>query len=354
MVNYRLAQEEDYQKINDFYNTIYKSNRTIEQFMWEFHRGPFGKSIYVIACDGSRIVGTNCVIPIDLIDSNGRVVKSGKSEDTLVDPDYRGQKIFYKIYEFLFEKCIEANISIIWGFTTARKPFKSLGFITPYDQQQSLAVNKVWKSYNYLSSLNSKNSILDKIKIFGLCTLAKLRSIGKFKTKGSEYTIKRDVNILVGIPELIVANHSYVDSFFAIHQTPEFQKWRIYENPNYHKVHSFGVYKNNELHALFVFNSHANKVAFGCQVNFRSSVSEESRINLLKTVTRMLFNEGVILVRDWHFESNTVNIEEISVFKKAGYTHLKRGNALVWKNLSNIDLDPKDFHLSRIATQGVI
>ena len=98
MVTYRLATAADYENINVFHNRIDKPNRSIEQFYWEFRDSPNGPSIYVIAEDGNQIVGTNCVIPISLIDSNGKVYKSGKSEDTLVDPNYRGQNIFNTIH----------------------------------------------------------------------------------------------------------------------------------------------------------------------------------------------------------------------------------------------------------------
>ncbi len=87
MVEYRQANESDYVNINNFHNRIYSSNRTLEQFYWEFHNCPHGKSIYIIGEDGDKIVGTNCVIPIELIDSNKNIILTGKSEDTLVDPD---------------------------------------------------------------------------------------------------------------------------------------------------------------------------------------------------------------------------------------------------------------------------
>ena len=56
MVTYRLATPDDYEKINSFYNRIYQSNRTIEQFLWEFNDGPFGRSIYVIAEDNGKLI----------------------------------------------------------------------------------------------------------------------------------------------------------------------------------------------------------------------------------------------------------------------------------------------------------
>ena len=127
MVTYRLATAADYININAFHNRIDKPNRSIEQFYWEFRDCPFGPAIYVVAEDGEKIVGTNCVIPIDLIDSKGNIIKSGKSEDTLVDPVYRGQNIFNNIYDSLFEESKKQGVSVIWGFTSSTKAFEKLG-----------------------------------------------------------------------------------------------------------------------------------------------------------------------------------------------------------------------------------
>lgn len=354
MVTYRLAGSEDYEKINAFYNRIYSANRTIEQFLWEFHNCPFGKSIYVIAEDNGKIVGTNCVIPIDLITSNEKIIKSGKSEDTLVDPEYRGQKIFYKIYEFLFEKCREENIHVIWGFTSAKKPFNNLGFEIPYDHQQSLAVSHIWKSFRFLSSLNPKNKITDKAKILGLCVWSKVQLIRKSRPSKVSYRIEKDHKIVSGVDDLIFNNLTKSNNSFAIHQSSKFQEWRIYDNPNYFKTHTYGVYNNDKLVALIIFNSHENNIAYISQSTFHSDLAISQKANIIKSVTRMLLKEGIVAIRTWVFDTNIVNSEEISIFKKAGYTHLNRGIGLVWKELNNTGLKPENFILSRIATQGVV
>ena len=352
MVTYRLANPNDYENINAFYNRIYNSNRTMDQFLWEFHNGPFGKSIYVIAEDNGKIVGTNCVIPINLITSDNQIIRSGKSEDTLVDPEYRGQKVFYKIYEFLFEKSKEANIQVIWGFTSAKKPFKNLGFQIPFDNKQSLAVNNVWKSYKYLKSLNPKNKITDKLKIFILCALSKFKSIGKLKPQRSGFLIEKTDKIVNGIDELISKTQKEVKNSFAIEQTADFQEWRIYSNPNYFKTHTFGIYNNKKLVALIVFNSNHNDVAYICQSTFHPEFTSPEKVRILKSVTGMLFKEGIALVRTWLFDSNPTNANEISIYHEAGYVNLDRGIGLVWKPLDNIDIKPEDFILSRIASQG--
>jgi N-acetylglutamate synthase-like GNAT family acetyltransferase len=354
MVKYRLATEEDYRNINDFHNRIYKSNRTIEQFYWEFHNCPFGKSIYVIAEDEGKVVGTNCVIPIDLITSDQQIIHSGKSEDTLVDPEYRGQKIFYHIYEFLFERCKEEGIKIIWGFTSAKKPFRNLGFSVPFDHQQSLAVNNIWKSYQFLSALNSKNGIKDKLKILGLTIYSKLKLSGRLRAGLRGYRITEDEDIIDGISNLIQSNLTLLNSSYAILQNSRFQQWRIYQNPNYHKVHTYGFYDTeNNLSALIVLNSHKNKVAYICQASFRQELSAPERIKILKFVTGKMFKQGIHLIRNWHFDTNTLNSLETKLFKDAHYTHLKIGIGFVWKELDNIDIEPEGFYLSRVSTQGV-
>jgi len=355
MVKFRLALENDYKRINDFYNFMYKSNRTIEQFYWEFHHGAFGKSIYVIAEDDGKIIGTNCVIPIDLITADGKIIRSGKSEDTLVDPKYRGQKIFYKIYDYLFEKSKEQGIQVIWGFTSAKKPFKKIGFDVPFDHLQSLAVNNVWSSYKYLSSLNIKNNGFDKVKIFGLCFLSKVKTLGNFTNKVDGFKVKMNTKIIDGIDDLIESNLATLDSSFSILQNSKFQDWRIYKNPNYTKVHTFGFYNSSDkLMALLVLNSHKNNVAYIIQSTFYSDLSKKQKAEMLQYVSKQVFKSGVVLIRNWHFNTNTINKSELEIFTKSNFTVLNRGVGFVWKELDDIGYPPEKFNLSRIATQGNI
>ncbi len=356
MVNYRLAEEKDYESINAFYNKMYSANRTLEQFYWEFHNGPFGAAIYVVALDDDKVIGTNCVIPIELMTYDNKTIRSGKSEDTLVDPAYRGQKIFYGIYEYLFEKCEEAGIEVIWGFTSAKKPFKKLGFTVPYDHQQSLLVSDVRASYKFLSALNVKNKALDKFKILGLCLMSKMKGLGTTLKKNTEYELRVNEEVSSDrINALIRSRFSKGDNSFAINQNTDFQKWRIYNNPNFHKVHTYSLYnKKSELMGVIVFNSHKNKVAYVCQTTFHEGVCKQAISSILKEATKDLFSKGIVLVRNWHFDVNEYNREEIKLYKVSGYTYLEKGIGMVWKEIGGAKIDAKGFHLSRIATQGVL
>jgi hypothetical protein len=356
MVTYRLATEDDYKNINDFYNCIYKSNRTLEQFYWEFHNCPFGKSIYVIAEDGQRIVGTNCVIPIKLINSNNEITLTGKSEDTLVDPNYRGQNIFNNIYDFLFAKSKEHDIKVIWGYTSAKKPFKKLGFSVPFDHQQSLIVNHIWESYKYLSSLNSKNGFSQKAQIFALCAFSKLKFIINYLSiQQPDYKVTEDKVIVDQVDSLIERSASDCNDSFYILQNQEFQQWRIYQNPNYHKVHTFGFYdKKERLIAVIVLNSHQNAVAYIIQSTFDKSLTSRDRVLILKWVVNKIFSLGISIIRNWHFNTNKLNKNEIDIYQKANFISLKKGIGFVWKEIDSTNLNPNNFYLSRVSTQGVI
>jgi GNAT superfamily N-acetyltransferase len=354
MITYRLATPSDYIKINEFHNQIDKPNRTIEQFYWEFRDCPFGPSIYVIAEDGDRIVGTNCVIPIQLIDSKGALIKSGKSEDTLVDPAYRGQNIFNNIYDFLFEESKKQGISLIWGFTSATKAFERLGFEIPFYHHQGLAVNRVIPSFNFLKSLNPKNGILNIVKILGLTIVSKLKYNLNLLPHFFEFELSENQRTANFSVKLIKMNLEESKKCFAIFQNEKFQKWRIYDNPNYYNIYSF-TFKNKQeqVVAIIEINSTMNNVAYINQSTFDPSLSEKSKAKILRKITDQLFKKGIVIVRNWLFNTSELNKSEISVYEKAGFFYLNRGNGMVWKKLDESDFMPQDFYLSRIASQGI-
>ena len=321
MVKYRQAEEKDYKKINDFHNRLYSSNRTIEQFRWEFHNSPAGRSIYIIGEDNDEIAGTNCVIPIFLINSKGEKVLTGKSEDTLVDPKYRGQNVFYNLYQVLFEKCIENGVKVIWGFTSAYKPFKKLGFKIPYEHQQILIANRIVPSFKYLSSLNRNNRLIDKAKILGLCFFSKLNY--SFKSTNNlvlkRFHISTEAKI-DQVNDLIQANLKEKENAFAIDQSSEFQQWRIYDNSNSYKIHTFSFENdNNKLVVLLIFNSQPNMVAYISQSTFHPELSQKESVEMVKYATKEIFREGITLIRNWVFDHNSYNKQEIDFFKKAKY-----------------------------------
>lgn len=357
-----ILKDVEIDEVISFYNRIYNETRTREKFVWEFHNAPSGKAIYVVAkdTDTNKIVGSQCAIPIELIAQDGTVILTAKSEDTLVDPEYRGLNIFENMYQLLFEKCRENGIKYLWGFTSAKKPFLKLGFEIPYDQSQSVMAININAAYSYLSQLNPKNNFSSRFKIGTFCFISKMVSIKK--SFGSQQSIDKDFSykelgkkILkeAELPVLMSARNG-----FSIKLDLPFMTWRIENNPYHDKIFNVYFLSQNTMVANLIFNHHKDGVWFLVNDMYAETLTlKQKQAMLRKAVKGLLHQEksAIKLIRTWDFKHNALGNEELVMRKKVGFSHIDRGISFVWKSLDEHDtLKTADFNLSRIATQGKI
>ena len=82
-------------------------------------------------------------------------------------------------------------------------------------------------------------------------------------------------------------------------------------------------------------------------------LDDNNAVQILKYVTNDLFKKGIVLIRDFVFNTNSLNEREFHNLRKAGFKHFKKGNGFVWREIGEFDMNPNDFYLSRMATQGV-
>ncbi|MEO0473126.1 MAG: hypothetical protein AAF206_26160 [Bacteroidota bacterium] len=168
------------------------------------------------------------------------------------------------------------------------------------------------------------------------------------------YRLETESKTVDGISELIQSNLDKLPGGYAIHQSSEFEQWRIYQNPHYLTVHTYSLFDDDDrLIALVVFNSHANGLAFVVHSTFHDSLDLDTRVAILRLVSQQLFRQGISLIRNWHFDTNHLNQADIVNFRQSGYTYLDRGIGLVWKVLDDIQIEPENFLLSRVSTEGV-
>ena len=357
-----ILKDSEIEEVIIFYNRLYKENRDSEKFVWEFHSPNAGKAIYIIARDIVKncIVGSQCAIPIMLTNNTGEAILTAKSEDTLVDPEYRGLSIFENMYQELFLRCKESGIRYIWGFTSAKKPFQRLGFSLPYDHSQSLMAFDTVASYRYLSGLNPKNKVSDLQKIFGLCILSRLNAIKLNSSSGLPRTFQVasthfDASELKDHHKLIDVKS---DEGFWIRQDLPYLQWRIAGNPYHEKVFVVYFKKDTELVANLMFNHHKNGVWYLLSDTYSSGLSEKEKCAIHAKAIRLLRQKEkghVKLIRTWDFSHNAYGRDEIRRRQRVGYTHLDRGVSFVWKCLDDNDTLPADaFVLSRLASQGMI
>lgn len=345
-VTIRLLQPGEEHLANDFFNKVYQTIRPLQNFEWEFINGPFGKAIYVIAVDDSvlsftKIVGIQCAIPIELISSQGQVILTAKSEDTLVDPAYRGQKIFERMYDLLFYACRKAGIKYIWGFTPANKAFERLGFEIPFKAEQALLVFKPVAAFHYLKRLNTQNKTKDKISILGLSVLSWLKGL---KTNFTPTSSLKEVPIQA--KDSLFKQAYQHENYFTLNETDAYLNWRLHKNP----------FQNNYK------NFQSGDGTFDVLINFRKDVSYIEQViskpgtaiqSELGSLINVFRKQGTPLTRAFCFRSNKDLTHQGISLTDAGFTYLKRGSYFVWKSLDDKnEISANQLLINRLFTQG--
>jgi GNAT superfamily N-acetyltransferase len=351
-ITIRLLKNDEIEFANNFFNRIYQVNRSIKDFQWEFLNGPFGVAIYIIAVDDAfdseiKIVGIQCAIPIELTNAKGNVVLTAKSEDTLVDPSYRGQKIFEMMYNLLFEECKKAGIKYIWGFTPAKKAFERIGFQIPFAAHQALMVFKPLESFSYLSVLNKQNKLLDKLKIAGLISLSFLFAFRQRLSFPASFTVKQlPIQSKIEIIKNMVPN----SPLFFLNMDGNYVLWRLNENPFNNNYKNFQFLAEGKLIADAIINQ--SQVGYIEQLIFAEGTSLDTQKNVLFQLIRLM-KKKIGFIRMLCFDVNTELKSQEALFRQCGFIVLKRGAHFVWRPLfPNDDLNPRSLFLTRLFTQG--
>ncbi|CAN5386290.1 hypothetical protein BH11BAC2_BH11BAC2_16660 [soil metagenome] len=354
-ISIRLLTESDHIQANRLYHTVYKKDRKDSFFNWEFVDAPFGSAIYVGAFDGDKLVGTQAAIPMQMINAAGELMMMSKSEDTLLDPAYRGQGLFNKMYDLLFRECERLGIKAIWGFTYAKKPFLNIGFKIPFDSISGVLVINPLNSYRYLSNLNSLNKTKDKIKIAGLTFISFAKGILGGREKIPEgYSI--DEECLEDKATLIKQFLSKENNNWMLNEDRKYCEWRIVNNPysnNYREI----TIKNKEgiICGNLIYNIRSEGVAYICQMIYDSA----DYINVLRAMITaaiiLIKKDGrTSIIRFWGFKHTQLHKDEVIALESAGFYFARKGTGFVVKGLTGIDSDTFNIQLSRIYTQGNI
>ncbi|MEK6644373.1 MAG: GNAT family N-acetyltransferase [Planctomycetota bacterium] len=132
----RFAHETDAEAINTLYNDPLArpdaagiAPRSSAQWRWEFIEQANANPAYLVAELENRIVGTQGYIPIAFV-RDGRLISTGKDEDTLVHPDHRGRGLLDAMYRPLAQRAESDGVALLWGFTrTAVEPLKRNDYV---------------------------------------------------------------------------------------------------------------------------------------------------------------------------------------------------------------------------------
>lgn len=348
-ITYRLAEDSDIDRINNFYNEIYKKHRTYDQFFWEYNSAPAGRALYVIAELNGNVVGTQCAIPYYVITKSNEQILTAKSEDTLVSPNHRGKSIFENMYTLLIEACRNNNIEFIWGFTYAHKPFKKIGFEIPYKSVMGLLTIKPFKAANYFYSITAKKNFSSYSKILVLSIMSSFKYNLLVLKKKKRLVLNMD-NVDLNTKDF---NYLKYDGSFGLKLDREFIDYRIDGNPYSSNYQSINYFESGVLKASLKYNITKDNIGFIIHLYVASDLSEEIQRSFVMQVIKESSLKKCTVIRYWGFEHNQQNRDEVYLLKKCNFVFVPRGISFVGLNLSTKNnINFSNFVLSRMASQG--
>lgn len=132
-----------------FHNRAYGTSRQPAHWRWQYQSFAPGKAVFALARKDGRLIGTQAAMPIPLLVAD-QVLQTGKSENTLLLREFRGQGVMEDLYEFMVESCRERDIRLLWGFTNAAKAFGRYGFeafpVVESWNRPGLNLSATWRS----------------------------------------------------------------------------------------------------------------------------------------------------------------------------------------------------------------
>ncbi len=370
----RYARAAEAEACNAFYNRIYGRDRTADQWRWDFTSSDFEAPDlpFVIVEDKGEIVGTQAFIPIRMIDKNG-VFWTAKSEETLVDPRYRGQRLFEKMYRLLFDFARDHDLACVWGFTPATRAFSRLGFDLP-GQTSQLFFPFSPASINGL--LRDKPgtpppSLSTRLAL----PFLRLGSLPAIALSRSRLSVSRDTVTLPGelrcetlrsAPEASgELTREFIRQFGGqtIYRDADYLRWRLFENP-YQKSHVKGAFLGDKLVGLAAYAMGEDSMSYLVDILAVSAPKEHC---FAETVTAVLLREavdgtrglGATGIRGWHTTGHAYDRLLLDVAEQIGFYRINRGHAVVLYINKQSDRATSlryfdDWYVSRIYTEGVL
>lgn len=346
MIEYSVASDKELEEVNAFFNRIHGSNRSMEQFRWQFRESPHGSGFHIVARgQNGEIAGIQAGMPTYFQKGEQRILTM-KSEDTLVSPDHRGMGVFAAMYSSFIEECKRRKAAAIWGYTKAIKPFAKVGFDVPFHHAQSLIVFRPRRAYAYFSRLDPNGNLKKRAAIGAMIALAFV----KRQLPRTHATTSINLTSRSGWTPIVQDSQDV----FKIADDQNFIEWRLKQNPNWEDPIFIEIFSSDEVLLQCCFNIHENGIGYISHYRcFTTDLSLRSKA-MAKAVARLRqIQPKIVACRDWTFEFNEANLSHIKALERAGWLSVKKGIGFVWMDF-NETFDIQKLHLTRLSTEGVL
>ena len=229
----RLYQQGDEYLIKNLYENVFNIPKPLELWRWRYLDNPTGSVAILLATsneDGS-LVGQYTVCPIWMKIGNQDVI-GALSLDTMVHPNFRGQKMFTKIAEELYQQIATNGIPIVYGFPNEQSHKGLTKYLGWYDLVKSIPIYvRPIKFYSLIKKFVRSEaiaSLISSITKLGYHFLYGLR--GK---KYRHYSVATLPNFDEGVnwlwqqaspiaPILVRRDYSYLNWRYSSHPTNDY------------------------------------------------------------------------------------------------------------------------------------
>lgn len=345
----------DIDECNDFHNRAYGLNRTLGQWHWQFDLLLGGKRPFVVAKEGGRIVGTQALMPITMLNESGNVL-TAKSEETLVDPSMRGQGVFQKMYEPLMAYALEQGVKAVWGFTPARKAFEGIGFSVPDRTSQLVHPLSFRAAAAFGDAVGTglrRRAISTVICAASLVSTARL-ALATNNTRGVRF------EILERPPaEADALCREFVQRWggVTILRDQSYLQWRYYDNPVV-RATLLGAYRGDTLIGWVAYSLDDASIGYIVDaIVLRVDDAQDVLHALMLQAVLALRSAGAVAVRAWRLNAHPFDQLISKVALSLGFYLLRRGEPVVLylsqgKNAGESLEVWDDWFVTRAYTQG--
>lgn len=330
----RQYQPGDERYINVLYKKVTNRNRSIDEYKWEWLETWNGRGNIWLLFDqdreeDDRLIGQFSLIPTP-VHILGDIYLTGKTENCMMHPDYKGKSLYFPHEEKYFQKAKEkykifftttANEGLAWA---VRQKLK----YTPLD---------IWANYYYFLNTNFLKEniqlqIKKKFKSLGLVAnlISYLFSIyylffKQLKRRSFVKNVKMYDEQNAPLSEIENLWTDNKDIFvISIDRNKEYLEWRINKNP-YHNHFYLAQYSEGKLLGYLIFYKDKKNV-----IRIVDIIAEHKRIdiynNLVFNLVHHASNEKVYAI-----SFSTLKSDKFlrKVFSKSGFINM---NYLVGKN----------------------
>lgn len=356
-MNIEFLKDEDIEECNDFHNRAYDSKRTLAQWHWQFDR-PLGcKKPFIVAKVGGRVVGTQALMPIRMLDASGDFM-TAKSEETLVDSSMRGMGVFEKMYEPLIAFALEQGVKAIWGFTPAIKAFKSVGFHIP-DRTSQLVYPLSVRAITAFSDSLGTGLRREAMKV--AITAASFVSAARVALASD-----RRCGVHLEVLEQPPAEGGALCREFVrgwggttIMRDETYLKWRYYDNPAV-RATLLGAYRGDILVGWLAYSMDDSSIGYIVDAIVLPTEDAPSILHdlMLKAVLT-LRSAGAVAIRSWRLNAHPFDQLLSRVARSLGFYLLRRGEPVVLYLMPGQDATASlavwdEWFVTRAYTQGEV